>query len=513
MTRVHAKAPGGSPPPVPARSPAPGATTPAATPIDAPGTADALGGTPRIDPRVAPPPVRVAGDPAVGALDVFPLHDLGALRPGPAGQAFRLDGGAVDGLRVVARRFVDADGPGVELTLRLTGPSLSRFEDRFLEGDGHLVPLSFDAARTETGPAGAVRTTAGGALALAVSKASPHAAPGTTRGPVEVLEQRGPGWAVQLGTSDSPLVYRGWMRIRARGDDAEATRALQQATRKLGLGGLLAPSMPKTQERYALLRSLWRLDPEAARGLVRPGGADAVPLETIREALTARGFGPERQAGLRFAEVAPGHFTVMDDGLVQEMKAAGLRWAYSTIQEPEHVLAVLRGGQKSTRARWDEGLLVEGLSSTVDAASGGAEGVFTRLVTDKADGMPFLGRRYRVVLRPELYARADAWGWPRDEFGRAHGLGPENFGAKLVDAIHADADGYAIDNEVVLPHGNGPEWIAGVVCEQEAERAALITHLRDAGWAPPDGRSLEQFVRVEPQLSAGALERLLPPKP
>ena len=48
------------------------------------------------------------------------------------------------------------------------------------------------------------------------------------------------------------------------------------------------------------------------------------------------------QAHLRYLEVAPGHFTVVDDEQIPEMIKAGLRYEYSTVQLPEHVVSILK---------------------------------------------------------------------------------------------------------------------------------------------------------------------------
>ena len=185
-----------------------------------------------------------------------------------------------------------------------------------------------------------------------------------------------------------------------------------------------------------------------------------------------------------------------------EMKKKGFRYAYSTVSTTEHVLSILEHGQKATLTRWAEGMLISGMSSMADVGTGGAEGVFSRLVTTSAKGNSWTGRTYKIILKPELLERADIWGWKGDFFGRGWGLSKDNFGPALVDQVNGAS--YASYNEIISPVGNDPRFIAAVVATNADDRKRLITYLEKHKFKPPTGKPLEQFVRhastIDPEL-------------
>lgn len=101
-----------------------------------------------------------------------------------------------------------------------------------------------------------------------------------------------------------------------------------------------------------MMKLLWRLDPSAALSLAKKDNLQSLKLETIQKKLEGLGVSEARIDGLRYEEVAPEHFTVYDPAAVTEMKKSGLRFAYSTVTTPEHVLSILEHGQKATLTRW-----------------------------------------------------------------------------------------------------------------------------------------------------------------
>lgn len=334
-------------------------------------------------------------------------------------------------------------------------------------------------------------------------------APGTGAAPHEALRLEGRGWTLEYLPDDGYRALRGRVRIELTGDAASMNKALQRVVGKAGLQQAFAPPTAGSLQRYARVRLLWRVDPAALKALVaREGELSSIALEDLEDALRKAGVRQTQIDGLRYEAVAPGHFTVVDDATAAAMKKAGLRYAYSTVTDPEHVLSILRHGQKSSLTRWDEGALIAGLSSKTDLATGGATGVFSRLVVPESEGKRWTGRNFKIILKPELLGRLDIWGWDSDQFGRGWDLGPENFGVPLVKAVrkrektHRD---FATDNEIVSPVGNGPEWIACVVATNVFNRERLIDYRVKAHFEPPGGQSLEAFVRLEPNVRADLL--------
>ncbi len=491
---------GGLPPtivggPTPLGAPADTSTSP---PASSPIAPLAPGGVP-VAEAVATAPIDASGIPSS-----FPLGAIGSVStPQRAGAVFRLDGGFLDGLRMQLRRIKTKEGvSGYELQLKVSGPSRADFAKRMEQKGATTVAYEFYGATPVEEGGQVVLARDGTTQALGTSFYS-HKDPETSTTPNLAWRLEGSGWTLDYFPPDGPLALRGQVRLQLTGADADCDKAMKQAIDAVGLQSAFAPATAQAARRLALMRLLWQQDPAAAKALADKPLTD-LKLDKIEQALTDKGVGPERIAGLGYEEVAPGHFTVVDPQQVEDMKAAGLRYAYSTVTLPEHVLSILQEGQKATLSRWSDGQIVTGMSSMADVGSGGAQGVFSRLVTQAANGKSWAGRTYKIVLRPELLGRTDIWGWPGDYYGRAWQLTDRNFGTKLLEDIGKNG-GYAQYNEIISPVGNGTQYIACVVATNAADRTKLIDHLKAAGWTPPGGQSLEDFVRLAPSLDAGLL--------
>ncbi len=447
---------------------------------------------------------------ALGVRGEFPVGKLAEIQtPSPAGEVFRLDGGLLDALRMQVRRIKTKDGtPGYSVTFKVTGPSREAFAERLGKLGATKATWEFFAGdvKEEKGQAIIVRTSAKQAVN---SSFSTHAPTGSSGKAHECLRLDGKGYRLEFMPSTGALALRGEVRIEVEGDDAAAGKALDAVIKKAGLGHAFAPTTPVALRRYAALKLLWRHDPKGLTSLLK-GRKDIgeIKMETIESALKAAGVSAERLDGIRYEEVAPGHFTLMDDALVKEMKDEGLCFAYSTVTMPEHVASILRGGQKATLTRWSEGALITGMSSMTDLGSGGGVGVFSRLVVPESKDKGWNGRTYKVILKPELLGRLDIWGWDSDYYGRGWDLGDANFGTGLVKAVRAKekSSSWATSNEIISPFGNGPQFIHRIVATNEGARKKLIEHLKKDGYTPPDGLTLEELVVLKPKIDVKLVE-------
>ncbi|MFO0726584.1 MAG: hypothetical protein U1E65_22550 [Myxococcota bacterium] len=271
------------------------------------------------------------------------------------------------------------------------------------------------------------------------------------------------------------------------------------------------------------------LPPGRAEALLRlvtlahaePAVADALlsrDVENIKgpqleAALAKQGIdtSPARLAQLSIEEVYPGFFTVFDPMLAAQAEAAGAAYLYSTIANPESVHAVLTGGQKSSVTRYDEGILISGMSSSADFKTGGARSVFTRLVTRSAIEAArrpgadhhatfndWSGERpFKLILDRKILARTDWYGFTGDQFGETGKVTAENRGVKIVKAIDQNYSSY---NEIMFPIGNDPRFVRAVVTGTEEQRQQLIEHLQAKGLTEIGGRPLEEAVIHAPKL-------------
>jgi hypothetical protein len=263
-----------------------------------------------------------------------------------------------------------------------------------------------------------------------------------------------------------------------------------------------------------LLGLLVQKDPGAAERLLGRE-VEQIKLEDLRAVLSQNGVDPDgdRVKALRFEEVYPGYFTVIDPSMAERMHQAGARYLYSTSNNPERVWQQLTGGQKSSLTRFQDGILIEGMSSSEDFNTGGGFCVFTRLVTEsviqeaksKKDEDNYWGggdtsfndwggeRPYKLILNRKVLSRLDWYGHTDDEYGRSTGLTRENKGEHIIQEINSN---YSSSNELMFPVGSDGSFVDFVVAGDEEEKKELIAFLKKKGIKEWNGKSLETFVRV-----------------
>ncbi|MFO0729023.1 MAG: hypothetical protein U1E65_34910 [Myxococcota bacterium] len=572
-------------------------------------------------------------------LSEFPIADLGQVKTkGRWAQGFRLDGGSLRLMWMNVRRTAEKDGTqGFEVFFQAQGPAIETYRQRLEQAGAKAGSYKFfnsDEDGTVEGKAALKKTGAdwGPSSQQALS-----------------LEQAGK-WAVDFVTS-SPEALKGAFRIRVMGNDADATAALQEVIKKLGLQALFSPPAPNALERFKLLRFMWQVAPGAAdplrfrplpdlgaalephlekaelaadslqaiaaeklatpemkeraqlasllyqkspkgfldwvvsqygdqHGMLIPSGAsspnqslrtalstagiaegspaltaalekdpnleeaqslmrlallarknrgtadaatardiESVKLSELEGALAAVGIDPkgERVKNLRFQEVYPGYFTVLDPSLSVELEKAGARYLYSTSDNAERVWQMLSGGQKSSMTRFQEGVLIQGKSSDADFGTGGAFSVFSRLVTDsiikkaRREGTGTGGysysptafydwggsRPFKLILNRRILDRTDWYGYNGDNFGRSTGLTAENHGQRIINTINSN---FSMSNEVMFPVGNDPSYVDFVVAPTEEKKKELVDFLTSKGMTEINGKKVEDFVIVHTKL-------------
>jgi hypothetical protein len=276
-----------------------------------------------------------------------------------------------------------------------------------------------------------------------------------------------------------------------------------------------AKGPPKGEARRVMLYGLLSKKARDTAEALLSKSADDLKIEDVKKALKSAGVEPtsKRVKDLRFEEVYPGYFTVVDPSLPDELHDAGARYLYSTADNVDRVWSILSSGQKASLVRFSEGLLIQGKSSSSDFGTGGAQAVFTRLVTKSAIGKAKKSgsdsgysydysskfnnwggsRPFKVILNPDILGRLDWWGYNHDNYGRSTNLKAENHGEKLVKEIEKN---YSSSNELMFPMGNDGAYVEFVACESDEQKDELIKRLKKEGLDSWNGRPLSEFVRV-----------------
>lgn len=490
-----------SPPPATATPAAAAAPLTAATEAAATATTvDALGAAVPVDTTAISGPQAVAAAQSLPRIpEAFPIGALDKLdAKGLQGQTFMLDAGSLRGMKLQIRRVQDGDEKGFDVLFKVHPNKLDKLLEAMDKREAKACGLVFRGLELDADGV-AKYTSASGQI----SSSGTHAPSDLdTNAAKWVKKADGPkGGTIEVVHNKAAQAVRGLVRIQVRGDDAASSKQLDGIIKGLGLGYLFAPPTIKSKRNNMLMRALWQADNKKAVELSK-GDLDKLKPADLEKALADAGWSADRIAGLRYEEVFDGHFTAVDPQQAEDMARAGARYLYSTVTKPEHVLSMLTGGQKSSMQRYKEGMIINGMSTNSDFTTGGAVGVFTRVVTLGAiyDNKSWTGRTYKLIQNYKQLGRTDWYGWNGDKFGRRWQLDSgENFGTNLLGKIESKSGSYASSNELIFTGGNTPSNVDRVVATTADARKTLIEFLSKEGYEPHNGLPLEDFVVLSPK--------------
>lgn len=438
----------------------------------------------------------------------FPIAALNDLPIPSSGLVLQLDSDTVAGQRVVLRRVVHPEhGEGVEMRLKLRHPE-----------DTQRVVEKMEASGAKRGEWSSVAKTLDdqGRYVLDIdAKAAPYtnaatATHASARGdkPAEacLLEEDG-RYEVRVLPEDAAQAVSGLVSIRAYFGQRESTvsRRMQAALEAAGLEETAQDSTPQSRELYNQLRVLWQSDPEAAQEFADVSLDSRQARKDVTEALKKAGVDADQAANMPTREVFPGHFTTMNPGQGDKYRDMGVQYLFSGVRKAEQVVAILEGdGLMSTRERYARGMLIEGASSAADLASGGADYVFTRMVTDAAKNKTFSSSfasgSYQLVYNTDVLDRTDWFAYTKDTFGSTRDLDKftaREYGQELVDSMATGGfSGYATSNEVMFQTGLPNRDIQGIFASTEDGKKALIEALEAKGITELNGKPLTEAIEV-----------------
>ena len=220
----------------------------------------------------------------------------------------------------------------------------------------------------------------------------------------------------------------------------------------------------------------------------------------------------EKAEKLQRKEVFPGYSTFVDEGRHEEYlsKYGDLRAVHHLNGgDASEIFKVLREGLLSSSERYARGVFREGMSTLEDFQEGGADSVFTRILTkewrEKKHGS-------FVIFKPELFDRTDWYSYKNDRFGSTdeeifkHRLSPD----ELMGKIANDKDYMYRSNEQMFRTGIGASYIEAIEVD-DITRGQIISELRKMGLTEFDGRPIESVIIARHQKET---ERPVePPKP
>lgn len=207
----------------------------------------------------------------------------------------------------------------------------------------------------------------------------------------------------------------------------------------------------------------------------------------------------ELENNIKRQEVFPGYSTMIEDGKHKEYQEKSQYALFHTISSSENLVNVIAaGGLMSTHERAKKGLLANGKSSMTDLKTGGADSVFTRMVTK--DGIkswsqnqtPDLG--INLVFKPDLLDRTDWYAYDEDTYGSTD---PEKFARRQSpeEIFQAQKEvGFSYANEQMFRTGISMEKVAAITCINDDAVKDVLRTLMKNNITEINGVPIEKFV-------------------
>ena len=217
----------------------------------------------------------------------------------------------------------------------------------------------------------------------------------------------------------------------------------------------------------------------------------------------------ERAGRLERKEVFPGYSTLVEEGKhLEYLEKYGddLRAIHNMgLVSNEDLKMVLTQGLMCTTERFSRGLMRGGLSSMRDMDSGGADNVFTRIMSKEKRAE--LGGIV-LILKPEIFDRTDWYSYSSDTYGSTDQsefkkrLSPD----EVFDFV-ANSGDYIRNNEQMFRMGIGSEYIEGVEVDAQF-REEMIAKLHENGVHELNGKKIEEVIVAREPVVIGASESL-----
>ena len=217
----------------------------------------------------------------------------------------------------------------------------------------------------------------------------------------------------------------------------------------------------------------------------------------------------ERAERLERKEVFPGYSTLVEEGKhLEYLEKYGddLRAIHNMgLVSNEDLKMVLTQGLMCTTERFSRGLMRGGLSSMRDMDSGGADNVFTRIMSEEKRAE--LGGIV-LILKPEIFDRTDWYSYSSDTYGSTDQsefkkrLSPD----EVFDFV-ANSGDYIRNNEQMFRMGIGAEYIEGVEVDAQF-REEMIEKLHARGLHELNGKKIEEVIVAREPVVIGASESL-----
>lgn len=279
--------------------------------------------------------------------------------------------------------------------------------------------------------------------------------------------------------------------------EGEGLNALHQMLAVLGCGPVMGAQHKEDEERMKVAQIFRAFFPSQAITMEQAKEFYEIPIEDLKEKIIEQV--PEMKPLLEKylikspqllykEEIYPGRTVWCVADLADQIKAQNVCGLVTGISSIDRAARVLIQGYLSTQDRFMVGEIAMGTSPMEDFSSGGADQVFTRMVTpamsaNEIETYPSHG--IIQVLWDLSVVNRVSYGFDYDHFGNRNPQDKHNFGAfenrttlkDLASQLNQDS----INNEVMVKNRIAPDYVRGFVVQTDADKALLIGKLRADG--------------------------------
>lgn len=291
--------------------------------------------------------------------------------------------------------------------------------------------------------------------------------------------RNGNDWSISSIDNNSNLIRTAMGLIKIEvpyGMNPEATEQVlgEILEKDLGIPDALGEVSEEAEREYKIARYRWQ--------------------HVITDDLTPEQI--RRAEKLEREEVFPGYTTFIERGKHEEYLGKygeDVRAVHHlNTGSAKSIYRILTQGLMCTTERYCRGVMRDGMSSTADIDTGGADSVFTRI----ANGAQRGGMDGAVVVfKPEVFDRTDWYSYGRDTYGStddnsfAGRLSPDTIFAKITDPNGF----YPSGNEQMFRTGIGANFVESIEVDSHS-RDEIVAELHSMGLKEIGGRPIEEVV-------------------
>jgi len=304
--------------------------------------------------------------------------------------------------------------------------------------------------------------------------------------------------------------------------EEEAPAKLNIIFTALGLGAASSSPREEDIERIKVIQLFRAYYPQQAYGFERNLVSFQQSVEKLKDNIALlvpkmnekfQEFLVDHPERIYRQEVYPGQYTWAIQGLAKEVKdAGGLGLMHGVFgndfdDSVGRLINMLRTGILATQDRFQAGIIADGVSCEADLMSGGAESVFTRLITENMPKYPTsytLSGKMQILCDLDLVERG-GFAYRTDLYGTKNPVAYKARPSILELTEHCQKDPQIYKyNEVCIRNRIPPERFKGVLVQDNGQKTAIINALKLEGLITLDtlhrecinGVPVDQFIHV-----------------